>query len=484
MVKTPRTRHSGGGRGPVTIELGPDEVSRVPVEGEAAETGQNSEAKADIGESVVTEPVEAKSPDAAVEIAEKGKHPDAFAEPVAETVAETPAEPIPEPTPQPAFGGKQDSSSSSDNAFGRRADGPDNRTTSNSPTPRASRGSTLGAGIAGGVAALAIGAVLHYAGLIGAPGSAVPASFEAELAGLKSEVEVLKSAAGAPADLSGVTGQIDTLSQGLEQVRGEISSLQQAIQSGGAGDGAGIEALNTKIAEIESRIANLSPGTDGAGSQELAALGERIAAVEALAKSATDAGSTIEGRLGALEQSVAALGSKVDAQAGQPKIALAIAASALKAAIERGTPFQPEVETFAAIAPDAPGLAELRTYAENGLATRADLAAETGAAAQAMIAAANPPPAKAGFFERLLSSAESLVSVRPIGAVEGPGAPETVARMEVALQAGDLAKAVAEYDTLPEAAKAAGASFADKIRARLAAEQLADQAIAAAMQAA
>lgn len=477
MVKTPRTRHSGGGREPVTIELGPDEVSRVPAEGEAAE------AKADIGESVVTEPVEATSPDATVEISEEGKHPDAFAEPVAETVVETPAEPAPEPTSQPAFGGKQDSSSTSDNAFGRRADGPDNRTSSN-PPPRASRGSTLGAGIAGGVAALAIGAVLHYAGLIGAPGSAVPASFEAELAGLKSEVEVLKSAAGAPADLSGVTGQIDTLSQGLEQVRGEISSLQQAIQSGGAGDGAGLEALNTKITEIESRIANLSPGTDGAGSQELAALGERIAAVEALAKSATDAGSTIEGRLGALEQSVAALGTKVDAQAGQPKIALAIAASALKAAIERGTPFQPEVETFAAIAPDAPGLAELRTYAENGLATRADLVAETGAAAQAMIAAANPPPANAGFFERLLSSAESLVSVRPIGAVEGPGAPETVARMEVALQAGDLAKAVAEYDTLPEAAKAAGASFADKIRARLAAEQLADQAIAAAMQAA
>ena len=100
-----------------------------------------------------------------------------------------------------------------------------------------------------------------------------------------------------------------------------------------------------------------------------------------------------------------------------------------------------------------------------------------------MIAAASPPPQNAGFFERLLTSAESLVSVRPIGAVEGPGVPETVARMEVALQAGDLAKAIAEFDTLLEPAKAAGAAFADKIRARLTVEQLADQAIAAAMQA-
>ena len=67
----------------------------------------------------------------------------------------------------------------------------------------------------------------------------------------------------------------------------------------------------------------------------------------------------IGSRLGALEQSLSALTSKVDAQAGQPKVALAIAASALKAAIERGSPFEPEIETFAAIAPDAPGLAEL-----------------------------------------------------------------------------------------------------------------------------
>ena len=129
-------------------------------------------------------------------------------------------------------------------------------------------------------------------------------------------------------------------------------------------------------------------------------------------------------------------------------------------------------------------LAALRPYAENGVATRADILAETDQAANAIIAAASPPPQNAGFFERLLSSAESLVTVRPIGAVEGPGVPETVARMEVAIKAGDLATAITEFDTLPEPAKAAGAAFADEIRARLEVEKLVDQAIATAMQAA
>jgi len=399
--------------------------------------------------------------------------------------------------------GLRDEAKAAERPFGREPRGQPEptRSTATAEQPRAaaaappskpSRGSALTAGIVGGIVALAAGGLLQYAGLLGAPHSgdpatAVPASVEVDIASLKSEIEALKSAggqSGEAADVSGISSQVDGLSQALDQVKTEIATLKQAVEAGGAGEGAGIEALNAKITAIESRLAEIGPGTDAATPEAIASINERIAGVEALAKSATEAGSTVDGRLGALEQSLSSLTAKVDAQADQPKIALAIAASALKAAIERGSTFQPEIETFAAIAPDAPGLADLRAYAEKGVATRADIVAETDAAAKAMIAAANPPPANAGFFDRLLSSAESLVSVRPIGAVEGPGVPETVARMEVALQAGDFTKALAEFDTLPDVAKAAGAPFADKVRARLTAEQLADQAIAAAMQAA
>jgi hypothetical protein len=259
--------------------------------------------------------------------------------------------------------------------------------------------------------------------------------------------------------------------------------VRQAVESGGAGENAGLQALDARIKEIETAVAGLGQNPGGASGAEIAAINEKVAGVEALAKAAGEAGSAVDSRLGALEQSLSTLSAKVDAQGAQPKIALAIAASGLKSAIERGVPFQSEIETFAAVAPDAPELPALRTHAEQGVATRAEILTETDAAAKAIIAASNPPPENAGFFERLLSSAESLVTVRPIGAVEGPGVPETVARMEVAIEAGDLAKAIAEFDTLPETAKAAGAAFADKIRARLEVEKLVDQAIAAAMQA-
>jgi len=100
-----------------------------------------------------------------------------------------------------------------------------------------------------------------------------------------------------------------------------------------------------------------------------------------------------------------------------------------------------------------------------------------------MVAAATPVDENAGFLQNLLSSAESLVKVRPIGAVEGAGAPETVARMEVAVNQGDYAKALSEYDTLPEAVKAAGADFAGKLKARIEVETQVDALISGAMKA-
>jgi hypothetical protein len=466
MVKTPRTRHSKTERDPMTIELGPDEVSRVATEGEASGTDSAEPAKEDIGASEATAASSdtPPSPDETADVA---------------AAREAPSEDAPEPVS--AFA-REEEPAQTETPQGRAQEQPpvDEAWPQAVPPPPSSpsRGSALAAGLAGGLIALVCGGLLQFAGVLGTPGSSTaPASVGTEIAALRSEIEGLKAGTG---NVGEVSGRVDGLSQALDQVKTDIGSLRQAVESGSAG--AGLGALNTKIAEIETRMTEIGPGPDGATPEEIAALNEKIAGVEALAKAATEAGSTVTSRLGALEQSLSALSARVDSQAQQPKVALAIAASALKAAIERGSPFEPELETLAAVAPQAPGLAELRAYAEKGIAARADIIAGTDAAAEAMIAAANPPSENADFFERLLDSAESMVTVRPIGAVEGPGVPETVARMEVALQAGDLAKAIAEFDTLPEPAKAAGAAFADKIRARLAVEQLADQAIAAAMQ--
>ena len=99
------------------------------------------------------------------------------------------------------------------------------------------------------------------------------------------------------------------------------------------------------------------------------------------------------------------------------------------------------------------------------------------------MAADTPVREDAGVFARLLTSAESLVKVRPVGAVEGAGVPETVARMEVAVDQGDYAQALAEYETLPEPARKVGAAFAAMLRARVEAEKQVDSLVSSAMKA-
>jgi len=481
MVKTPRTRHSNTTREPVTIDLGPNDVSHVPAEDEAAPAAPGAEGgKEDIGASEAV----AQSPDETVDAASPLETPSEAAAEPAYTFAEP--EPIETQTADAQAAGTQAAREEPVEEPPPYFAETEPRAAPPPPPPAASRGAALTSGLAGGILALLAGWLLIYSGILGAPGGsstpAVPAAVETDIASLKSEVEGLKAASGNAGEAS---GRVDGLSQALDQLKADVASLRQAVESGSAGGTgtADVQALNAKIAEIENRINAIGPAPEGATPEDVAAINEKVAGVEALANAARETGSAVESKLGAIEQSLATLSGKVDAQAEQPKVALAIAASALKSAIERGSPFESELETLAAVAPQAPGLAELRPYAEKGVPTRAEIIAETGPAANVMIAAADPPSEDADFFERLLSSAESLVEVRPIGAVEGPGVPETVARMEVALKAGDLAKALAEFDTLPEPVKAAGAPFADNIRARLAVEQLADQAIAVAMQA-
>ncbi|TPN61897.1 mitofilin family membrane protein, partial [Mesorhizobium sp. B1-1-5] len=265
-------------------------------------------------------------------------------------------------------------------------------------------------------------------------------------------------------------------------VRTDVAALKSAVEQGGAGDNAGLAALGDKVRQIETAVAALGKAGNPAP-VDLGPLNERLAGLDALVKSAGEAAAKQDGRLTALEQSVSQLSGKVEAQAGQPKVALAIAASALKAALDRGAPFGAELETFAAIAPDAPQLAALRAYAQKGVQTRAEIASQMDAAANAMVAAATPVDENAGLLQNLLSSAESLVKVRPIGAVQGAGAPETIARMEVAVNQGDYAKALTEYETLPAPAKAAGADFAGKLKARIEVETLIDALISGAMKA-
>jgi hypothetical protein len=350
------------------------------------------------------------------------------------------------------------------------------------PQPKRGGINGIAAGIIGGVIALAGAGGLQFAGLLGAPGSGAGAvsldGVNGEIASLKTEIAGLRQAGGN----TDASARVDGLSSALDQVKTDVATLKSAAGQGAAGENARLAALGDKVSKIETAVAGLGKTVNTAPA-DLGPLNDKLAGLDALVKSAGETATAQQGRIAALEQSVSQLSGKVEAQAAQPKIALAIAASALKAALDRGAPFSAELETFAAMFPDAPEIATLRAHAEKGVPARAELAAEVDTAANAMVAAATPVDQNAGFLQNLMSSAKALVKVRPVGAVEGAGVPETVTRIEAAVNQGDYAKALSEYATLPEAAKAAGADFAGKLKARMEVETQIDALIAGAMKA-
>ena len=490
MVKTPKMRHSKSRREPVTIDLEPGAVSRIVDEDAAGETARSDEAKAEDavgappGPEVSQEPVHADQTDL-----EPWEHSDSAGQTAADAQAEAKAgEPeLPYPGSDKPSGPGKPSDYNFEDATAKTADTraagakTDARSEPMAAQPKRGGVNGIAAGIIGGVIALVGAGGLQFAGLLGAPGSGAGVSLDGvngEIASLKGEIASLKEAGGN----NGAAARVDGLSAALDQVKSDVTALKSALQQGGAGDTAGLAALGDKVKQIETAVDALGKAASTAP-VDLGPLNEKLAGLDALVKSAGDAAKAQDGRLAALEQSVSQLSGKVDAQASQPKIALAIAASALKAALDRGAPFSAELDTLAAISPNAPELATLRSYAEKGVPTRTEIASQMDAAANAMVAAATPVDQNAGFLQNLMASAESLVKVRPIGAVEGAGAPETVARMEVAVTQGDYAKALGEYNSLPEAVKAAGADFAGKLKARIEVETQVDALISGAMKA-
>ncbi|PWJ80145.1 hypothetical protein C7441_11372 [Pseudaminobacter salicylatoxidans] len=480
MVKTPSARHSRTHREPVTIELEPGAVSRIS--DPEKKQSEPTEAKASSQSSKPQEPAMAeKTVETPAASAKPEEKPKAASEQPKTGTSDAGKKPESASAPSSEARKPQSAATASDRQPPQKPASP-----AAAPQPRRSGFPPLAAGIVGGVIALAGAGALQYSGVLPAPGSnggvaqSQIDSLRAEFSGMQQDITALKNAGSQPD--TQLAGQVETVTKSLDAVKADLANLRESAAPA-TGDEAGLQALDGRVRETEAAIAALreQQGASQAASGDLAALGERIAGVEALARSGGEAMTAADGKISALEQKVNDLSGKVEAQAGQPKVALAIASSALKSAVERGAPFEAELETFAAIAPDASGIAQLRTYAQSGVPTLADIQAETKPAIQAMIAAAKPVDEKAGVLDRLVTSAQSLVAVRPVGPVEGAGVPETTARIEYAIKSGELDKALAEFETLPEAAKTAGAGLADKIRARVEAQKLVDQAVAGAM---
>jgi len=461
MVKTPRTRHSKASREPVTIDLEAEAVERNADEAVAVKAEEAASAE---GETGAADREGARTADTAPEEPVNTGETETAGATQATPEGEAPSEPQREEPTRP-----------------RRA----------------------------GVAALAV-----IAGLVGGAAGAGGVWFveryspentapDPALESLRQQVQALDSAlarlleerasaqaSNPPADQA-LAPAVDELRQRVTAMESQIVGLNESVKALQevprlAPGAAALVPIEQRLTDVEDRLADLAQIAGQAeGSAELsgrlAAAEERITGSEQAAQEARQSATANAQRLDEIISRLTALEERVERQDEGPRLALIVAASALRSAVERGEPFAGELETYTALAPNPAAVEPLTRYADTGVPTDAELVAAASDAASRIVSATTALPPDAGFLDRLMASARSAVKVRPVGEVEGETPEAIAARMEAAVQRGDHAAAIAEYDSLPAAAKEAASDFAEKLRARIAAEEVLENALSDAL---
>lgn len=314
---------------------------------------------------------------------------------------------------------------------------------------RAGNAGPLAAGILGGLIALLGAGSLQYGGYLPALGPE-RADNGGSVAALSNEVEALKTRLSEASPTSPVD---------LQPIETRIAALETSAREDSGAAAANPEA----VIKLEGDVTRLTT--------ELAALRDAIART-------TEAVSSTESQL---TERIAAAEQKLDEPRNDTELARAVAASALKTAIDRGGPYLAELEAFASISPDDPSVAGLRERAAVGVPSRSDLVRDFRTTADTILDAVHQPEGDQGIFNRLMSSAASAIRVRPVGTVEGDSPEAVVARIEAKLQNGDFKGAQIEWQTLPEAGRTAAADYKRKLDERVTVEELIGAVVSGAM---
>ncbi|WP_156419447.1 COG4223 family protein [Aureimonas sp. AU12] len=352
-------------------------------------------------------------------------------------------------------------------------------------------GSLLGAGLLGAALAVGGGALLLTSGALTIPVAETPAAnvqqfatagevqqVTGDVATLRGAVEQLQSAQAAGGAGSGMVSTSD-----FAQLSDRVAAAERAVQSGGAstGDAASAAASATETANAARDTASAAETTANAARDAAAGATTAADGAQSAAQAAQQAAQNAQTAANEARTAVDGFASRLSSiEEANRRAGVALSAASLKTAIDRGTPFMSELETFAGAAGNPEAVQSLRDFAASGVPTPYALTAQWNEAEGAILAALRPADPTAELGSQVLSGLRSLVTVRPAGTAVSsatPGPEAAVARMDAAIAGGDYAAWTSEWTALPDAAKTASQDFADKVKARTQADGIIDQTI-------
>ena len=266
-----------------------------------------------------------------------------------------------------------------------------------------------------------------------------------------------------PAPDPALGNRIAAMETQLKSLAETLGTLGQRGDRAAAANAAALSELRQKLAGLDASGAQSSQAADAAANADatrIAALADRIDALEGDTKTLGTQAQTLQSTLAAEEAKRAAETSDDRA------VRTAVVAAALAAAVERGDPFGAELEAAQSQGADAKALAPLAGFAATGVPRAEALGRELSALEPALLQAATGAPSEGGFLEKLQSNAERLVRIRPVEEVAGEEPAAVIARAEIKAGRGDAAGALMEIESLPAPIRAPAQAWIDSAQAR------------------
>jgi hypothetical protein len=262
----------------------------------------------------------------------------------------------------------------------------------------------------------------------------------------------------------------------LEEVAGRLAKLEAAAAAAprsAPGDAAladRLAALETELkalAEIVGVLGRRNEETLAAAREARARADAGAAALVELAQKIPDASAAVRSELEALGNRVTAVErSEKAAERGDHAVRLALAATALNGAVERGETFATELTTVKALGGAQQLAAALEPFAASGVPTSAALAREFADLAPSLQASAAP---REGVLGKLAMNAEKLIRIRRIDETPGSDPAAILARSEAKIARGDIAGGLAELAQLSPQARAPAETWIKRAQAVVAA---------------
>jgi len=255
-----------------------------------------------------------------------------------------------------------------------------------------------------------------------------------------------------------------------------------------------LAALSRRVDDVAAASQTAAKAADSAQAAADAAKSASQTATQTAnqAQTATQAGvqrsdiDDLANRIAALESAVKTLSADVThpASGADDKAArLTIATEALRAAVERGAPYQAELAAVQSLGVDQNATAPLAPSAVSGIPSAAALAHELAALMPVLERASETTPSDSTFLGRIEAHAQKLVRITPLDAPSGADASAVIVRINSDAARSDIAAALDDIAALPGSAKPLAADWAQKAQARDAAiaasRQIAADALAA-----